>query len=95
MLAQQISLKSCIACLSARKVLAVVRRMVTDLEMKGVLREAQTCFNLSVNLRNGDNLFQEFIRTFMTCAFPGSAFLSRLETEVTGVGEQVSFFCFR
>ena len=37
----------------------MVRRMVTDLEMKGVLREAQVCFNLCVNLRPGDNLFQE------------------------------------
>ena len=47
------------------KVVAVTRRMITDLEMKGVLREAQSCFNLCVNLRPGDNMFQEFTRTFM------------------------------
>ena len=73
----------------------MVRRMVTDLEMKGVLREAQVSFNLSVNLRSGDNLFQEFTRTFMTCALPGSAFLSRLETELAGVSEQAPFFALR
>ena len=40
---------------------AVARRMLTDLEMKGVLREAQTSTNLCVNLRFGDALFQECI----------------------------------
>ena len=57
---------------------AVARRMLTDLEMKGVLREAQASFNLCVNLRPDDNLFQECVRTFMTVAFPGSAFTQRL-----------------
>jgi len=70
---------------------AAVRRMITDLEMKGTLRGAAEVFNLCVNLRSEDSLFQECIRTFMTVAFPGSAFLHRLELELDGVGcERVS-----
>ena len=69
---------------------AVARRMLTDLEMKGVLREAQTSFNLCVNLRPDDNLFQECIRTFMTISFPGGAFMQRLHMELDGVGGNLS-----
>ena len=72
------------------KAIAVARRMVTDLEMKGVLREAQAIFNLCVNLRPGDSLFQECMRTSMTVAFPGDAFLQRLEHELDGVGGDLS-----
>ena len=53
--------------------------MLSDLEMKGVLREAQASFNLCVNLRPDDNLFQECVRTFMTIGFPGGTFMHRLQ----------------
>ena len=70
---------------------AAVRRMITDLEMKGTLRGAAEVFNLCVNLRSEDSLFQECVRTFRTMTFPGSAFLHRLELELDGVGcERVS-----
>ena len=69
---------------------AVTRRMLTDLEMKGVLREAQTSTNLCVNLRPGDTLFQECIRTFRTVSFPGGAFMQRLQVELDGVGGNLS-----
>ena len=65
---------------------SVARRMVTDLEMKGVLRESQASFNLCANLRPEDTLFQECIRTFMTVSLPGSAFMQRLSLELDGVG---------
>ena len=64
--------------------------MISDLEMRGVLREAQTMFNLCVNLRPGDNMFQECIRTFRTIAFPGGAFMQRLQVELDGVGGNLS-----
>ena len=41
------------------QVRAVTRRMLTDLEQKGVLRSAVECFNLCVNLREEDSLFQD------------------------------------
>eukprot|EP00973_Karenia_brevis_P047925 6651493-Karenia_brevis.AAC.1 len=69
---------------------AVARRMLSDLEMKGVLREAQASFNLCVNLRPDDNLAQECVRTFMTISFPGSIFMQRLQTELDGVGGNLS-----
>ena len=72
------------------KAIAVARRMATDLEMKGVLREAQAIFNLCVNLRPDDSLFQECLRTSMTVAFCGNAFLQRLELEMDGVGGDLS-----
>ena len=70
---------------------AVTRHMITDLEMKGTLRGAVECFNLCVNLREADSLFQECIRTFRTVSFPGSAFLHRLEVELDGVGGDCVF----
>jgi len=69
---------------------AVARRMLTDLEMKGVLREAQASFNLCANLRPDDVLFQECIRTFMTVSLPGCAFMQRLHLELDGVGGDLS-----
>jgi len=68
------------------QVRAVCRRMLTDLEQKGILRGAVECFNLCVNLRADDSLFQECIRTFMTVSFAGNAFLHRLELELGGAG---------
>lgn len=67
---------------------AVTRRMLTDLEQKGVLRGAVDCFNLCVNLREEDSLFHDCVRTFRSTSFPGSAFLHRLELELAGVGAE-------
>ena len=67
----------------------VVRRMISDLELRGVLRGAPEIFNLSVNMRKEDSLFQECIRTFIEVSFPGKAFLDRLEAEVHGVGSEI------
>ena len=70
----------------ADQVCAVTRRVLTDLEMKGVLRGSVEVDNLCVNLRKDDSLFQECIRTFQEVSLPGGAFLNRLETELHGVG---------
>ena len=40
----------------------VVRRMALDLELRGILRGAPEIFNLSVNMRKEDSMFQECIR---------------------------------
>ena len=69
---------------------ATVRRMITDLEMKGTLRGAAEVFNLCVNLRAEDSLFQECVRTFRTVALPCSAFLNRLSSSSTESGASVS-----
>eukprot|EP00973_Karenia_brevis_P001687 229181-Karenia_brevis.AAC.1 len=69
---------------------AVARRMLSDLEMKGVLREAQASFNLCVNLRPDDHIFQECVRTFRYTSFPGGIFMQRLQTELDGVGGNLS-----
>eukprot|EP00973_Karenia_brevis_P050136 6957294-Karenia_brevis.AAC.1 len=58
--------------------------------MKGVLREAQASFNLCVNLRPDDNMFQECVRTFRTTSFPGGLFMQRLQIELDGVGGNLS-----
>ena len=65
---------------------AVVRRMALDLELRGILRGAPEIFNLSVNMRKEDSMFQECIRTFMEVSFPGMDFLNRLEAETKGAG---------
>ena len=67
---------------------AVVRRMVVDLDLKGVLRGMPEVFNLSVNMRRDDSLFQECVRTFMEISFPGGDFLARLEAETNGIGAE-------
>eukprot|EP00973_Karenia_brevis_P002467 334469-Karenia_brevis.AAC.1 len=53
---------------------AVVRRMPSDLEMKGVFEVQAMC----VNLRPDVNMFQECVRTLMTTSFPGGIFMHRL-----------------
>ena len=67
----------------------VVRRMALDLELRGILRGAPEIFNLSVNMRKEDSLFQECIRTFMEVSFPSMAFLKRLEAETKGVDIEI------
>ena len=68
---------------------AVVRSMAKDLELNGVLRGGPEIYNLSVNTKKHDNLFQECIRTFNEVSFPGGAFLNRLEAETNGVGGEI------
>ena len=46
-------------------------------------------FNLCVNMRKEDSLFQECIRTFMEVSFPGMAFLDRFEAETKGVDIEI------
>ena len=65
---------------------SVSHRMISDLELRGVLRGAPEVYNLSVNMRKEDSLFQECIRTFLEASFPGGAFLAKLEAETHGVG---------
>ena len=65
---------------------AVTRRMILDLECKGTLRGAVETFNLAVNLRESDSMFQECMRTFMAVNLPGSSFIYRLETELGADG---------
>ena len=67
----------------------VVRRMALDLELRGILRGAPEIFNLSVNMRKEDSLFQECIRTFMEVSFPSMDFLKRLEAETKGVDIEI------
>ena len=67
----------------------VVGRMAIDLELKGILRGAPEIFNLSVNMREEDSLFQECIRTFMEVSFPGMAFLNKLESETKDVNMEI------
>lgn len=68
---------------------SVSRRMISDLELRGVLRGAPEVYNLSVNMRKDDSLFQECIRTFQEVSFPGGAFLAKLEAESHGVGGEL------
>eukprot|EP00973_Karenia_brevis_P070279 9768772-Karenia_brevis.AAC.1 len=58
--------------------------------MKGVVWEAQASVNLCVNLRPGDSMFQECVRTLMTTSFPGGLFMQRLQIEFDGVGGNLS-----
>ena len=56
--------------------------MVTDLEMNGVLRGAVEEFNLCKNLRQGDVLFAECVRTYATITVNAQEWLHRLEVEL-------------
>ena len=42
---------------------SVSHRMISDLELRGVLRGAPEVYNLSVNMRKEDSLFQEGVHT--------------------------------
>ena len=61
---------------------AVTGRMVTDIEMNGTMRGAVEEHNLCINLRGGDVLFAECIRTFPTVHVNAQQWLHRLEVEL-------------
>ena len=62
----------------SQKQMAVSGRMVTDLEMNGVVRGAVEQFNLASNLKRNDVLFPECIRTFATRLLDTQTFFHRL-----------------
>jgi len=64
------------------KLRAASGRVVTDLEMNGVLRGAVEEFNLCKNLRQGDVLFAECVRTYATITVNAQEWLHRLEVEL-------------
>ena len=68
----------------------VSRRMIVDLELRGVLRGGPEVFNLCVHMREEDSLFAECIYTFMTVSFPSGDFVSKLDAEWQGVGSEIS-----
>ena len=57
------------------------RRLVKDLEMKGVIRTAVEGINLSLHAKHPDVLMGECIRTFPSVNFPAMALLLREEVE--------------
>ena len=57
------------------------RRLVRDLEAKGIVRTAVECTNLSIHANDSDVLTAECIRTFPTVTFPASMLLKREEIE--------------
>ena len=67
----------------------VSRRMIVDLELRGVLRGGPEVYNLSVHMREDDSLFQECIRTFMTVSFPSGDIVKKFEAEWNGVGGEI------
>ena len=60
---------------------AVSGRLITDIEMSGTLRGAVEVFNLASNLRHGDVLFAECIRTFPSRTVNAAEWFHRLEVE--------------
>ena len=68
----------------------VSRRMIVDLELRGVLRGGPEVFNLCVHMKEEDSLFAECIYTFMTVSFPSGDFVNKLEAEWQGVGSEIS-----
>ena len=60
---------------------AVSGRMMTEVEMNGALRGAVEVFNLASNLRRGDVLFAECIRTFPSRTIDGYSWRHRLHIE--------------
>ena len=57
------------------------RRLVKDLEAKGIIRTAVESVNLALHADNKDVLMAECIRTFPTVTFPASLLLKREEVE--------------
>ena len=60
------------------------RRLVKDLEAKGIIRTAVESLNLSAHAANPDYLGAECMRTFATVTFPASLLL-KLEVETLKV----------
>ena len=58
-----------------------VRRIVKDLEMKGIIRTSLESINLSLHATHKDVLKSECIRTFPTVTFPATLLLKREEIE--------------
>ena len=58
-----------------------MRRLVTDLEMKGTICTAVEGINLSLHMKHPDVLMGECVRTFPTVTFPAMAVLKREEIE--------------
>ena len=56
--------------------------MITDVQMNSTVRGAVEVFNLAENLRNGDCLFAEFIRTFSTRSVGTREWFHRLDIEL-------------
>ena len=66
----------------SEKMRAFSGRMITDIEMNGTTRGAVEVFNLASNMREGDALFPEFIRTFPTRDLDARSWLHRLNVEI-------------
>jgi hypothetical protein len=64
----------------ASQLRAASGRLVTELEMNSTYRGAVEVFNLCRNLREGDVLFAECIRTFNEHTMDARAWMHRLET---------------
>ena len=64
-----------------RNVARVTNRILSDLEMKGILRPAPEEFNLSMNMEEQDSTAAEFIRTFRPTQFCGKEMFMALERE--------------
>ena len=62
------------------------RRLVKDLEAKGIIRTAVESLNLSVHASNADILKSECMRTFATVTFPANLLLKREEVETGKIG---------
>ena len=65
----------------AKAYLEYSRRLVRDLEGKGIVRTAVEATNLNVNTDENDVLRAECIRTFPTVTFPATLLLKREEIE--------------
>ena len=61
------------------------RRLVKDLEAKGIIRTAVEALNLSTHAADTDVLSAECMRTFPTATFPASLLLKREEVETLKV----------
>ena len=62
------------------------RRLVKDLEAKGIIRTAVESLNLSVHASNADILKSECMRTFATVTFPANLLLKQEEVETGKIG---------
>ena len=61
------------------------RRLVKDLEAKGIIRTAVETLNLATHAADADALSAECMRTFATVTFPASLLLKREEIETLKV----------
>jgi hypothetical protein len=61
------------------------KRLLKDLEAKGIIRAAVESVNLSLQANHKDVLMAECIRTFPTVTFPASLLLKREEVETKKV----------